>query len=200
MTPAELVARALTQVDRGEYRLGAGGFDPDNPDTCFHPHYETGEVGCDCSAYAIKWLLKLAGKRPGFGRGKGAHVVDYINSDSALFDAIHNHDLFELVQGPPHAGDHIITPSRFNAFGKRIGIGHVRLATGNRSLEWDHAVLPRPWHLVDTIECRGPDGKRPGVVVGTAKACAAHDAKWVKIPAMWTQVIRVRQDVLAALS
>jgi len=201
MTTAEYIARLLTQVGRGQYWLGAGGYDPKKPDTCFHPHWDTGDVGCDCSAFAIKFGLKLDGHRPGFGRGPGAHVTDDINSDSALYDAIHNHDLFQLVAGPPVAGDLLIIPSRFNPkTGKREGIGHVMATRQNRALEWDHAVLPRPWDLVDVIQCRGPNGKRPGVIVSDASYCAKHDAKWVKVPSMWTQVIRVREEVLAAIA
>lgn len=204
MTPAEFIARLRTQVGKGEYQLGAGGWDPKRPNTCFHPHWDTknkpGVVGCDCAAFAIKFGLKLNGYRKGFGLGPGSHVTDYINSDSALYDAIHNHELFEVVAGPPIEGDLVITPSRFDASGKRVGIGHVRACVRNRALEWDHAVLPRPWHLVDVVECRGPNGKRPGVIERTAEGCAAHDAKWVKVPAMWTQVIRMRAEVLAAIA
>lgn len=199
MTPAELVARALTQRDQGEYQLGAGGYDPTDPNNCFHPHYNTKKIGCDCSAFSIKFALKLDGHRPGFGKGPGAHVTDYINSDSALYDARYNNEIFELVEGPPQMGDHIVTPSVFKN-GKRIGIGHVRLATANHALEWDHAVLPRPWDRVEVVECRGPNGKRPGVIVGSAAGCARHDAKWVKVPAMWTQVIRVKPEFLAAIA
>lgn len=204
MTPAELVARLRTQVGQGAYQLGAGGYDRKRPTTCFHQHWDTkhkpNTIGCDCSAFAIEFGLKLAGHRPGFGKGPNAHVVDYINSDSALYDARHNHELFELVEGPPLAGDFIIIPSTFDRGGKRIGIGHVMATTGNRALEWDHQVLPRPWNLVDVVQCRGPNGKQPGVIASTAVYAAAHDAKWVKVPAMWTQVIRTRADVLAAIS
>lgn len=205
MTPAEYIARLRTQVGKGEYQLGAGGWDPKHPDTCFHPHWDVenhpGVIGCDCSAYAIKYGLKLSGHRPGFGRGPGAHVVDYINSDSALYDAIHNRELFELVEGPPIEADLLVIPSRFDSkTGVRIGIGHVMATVRNRALEWDHEVLPRPWHLVDVVQCRGPNGARPGVIESTAEYCARHDAKWVKVPEMWSQVIRVRADVLAAIA
>ena len=200
MTPAELVSRALTQRDQGEYQLGAGGWDPKRPHTTFGPHWKTGKVGSDCSRFAISWALKLAGHRPGFGKGKGARVVDDINSDSALFDAIHNHELFELVEGPPQMGDHLFMPWYFDPkTGERIDIGHVMLVTKNNAIEWDHKILPRPWERVEVVQCRGPNGKRPGVIVSSAAVCAAHDAKWVKVPSMWTQVIRVRADVLAAI-
>lgn len=203
VTTAEYIARLLTQVGEGEYQLGAGGYDPKAPDTCFHPHWDTkhkpGVIGCDCSAFAIKFGLKLAGHRPGFGSGRGANVTDYINSDSALFDAIHNRELFELVEGPPIEGDLLIIPSRFDAHGVRIGIGHVLATKRNRALEWDHAQLPRPWDKVDVVQCRGPNGMRPGVIESTAIVCARHDAKWVKVPEMWTQVVRVRAEVLAAI-
>lgn len=201
MTSAEYIARLMTQVGRGEYQLGAGGWDPDHPDTCFHPHWETGKVGCDCSRFAICFGLKLRGHRPGFGKGPGAHVVDDINSDSALYDAIHNHEIFTLVDGPPEQGDLLIIPSRFDAkTGERAHIGHVMPVRKNRALEWDHKLLPRPWNLVDVVQCRGPNGKRPGVVTTDAAVCAAHDANWLKVPAMWTQVIRVRPEILAATS
>lgn len=204
MTTAEYIARLLTQVGKGEYQLGAGGWDPKRPETCFHQHWDVenkpNTVGCDCSAFAIRFGLKLRGSRPGFGRGPGARVTDAINSDSALYDAIHNHEIFELVAGPPIEGDLIVIPSYFDPkTGKRITIGHVLATRRNRALEWDHKLLPRPWHLVDVVQCRGPNGKRPGVVESTAEVCARHDAKWVQMPAMWTQVIRVRADFLAAI-
>ncbi len=200
MTTAEYIARLLTQVGLGEYQLGAGGWNPKSPNTCFHPHWDTGVLGCDCSAFAIKFGLKLAGHRPGFGKGPGAHVVNYINSDSALYDAIHNHEIFVHVDGPPAEGDLLIIPSRFDPkTGERTGIGHVMAGRRNHALEWDHRLLPRPWHLVDVVQCRGPNDKRPGVIESTAEACTRHDAKWVKVPAMWTQVIRVRPEVLSAI-
>lgn len=206
MTAAELVARWRTQVGKGQYWLGAGGWDPKRPETCFHQHWDHDKfpntIGCDCSAFAIKFGLKLAGSRKGFGRGPGARVTDAINSDSALYDAIHNHEIFvHVAEGPPIAGDYLVTPSTFDKeTGKRIKVGHVRGVTGNRALEWDHAVLPRPWHLVDVIECRGPNGEKPGVIEGTAAACARHDAKWLRVPEMQTQIIRVRDDFLAAIA
>ncbi len=200
MTPSEYVARLLTQVGRGEYQLGAGGWDPSRPDTCFHPHWKHGKVGCDCSAFAIKYGFKLRGYRPGFGKGKGARVVDDINSDSALYDAIHNHELFRVVDGPPITGDLLIMPSRFDPkTGERTGIGHVLATVRNRAMEWPAGIPPRPWQFVDVVQCRGPNGKRPGVIESDASTCARHDAKWVRVPEMWTRVIRVRSDVLAAL-
>ena len=74
------------------------------------------------------------------------------------------------------------------------------LATRNHALEWDHALYPRPWERVEVVQCRGPNGKRPGVIVSDASVCARHDAKWVKGPSMWTQVIRVRPEFLAAIN
>lgn len=205
MTPAEYIARLLTQVGKGEYQLGAGGWDPKHPDTCFHPHWDRdnkpGVIGCDCSAFAIRFGLKLSGYRPGFGRGPGSHVEDSLNSDSALYDALHAREIFEHVDGPPTEGDLLIIPSRFDRdTGKRTGIGHVMATVRNRALEWDHKMLPRPWHLVDVVQCRGPNGKRPGVIESSAEYCAVHDSKWLRVPEMWTQVIRVRPDVLAAIA
>jgi hypothetical protein len=199
MTPEQVVARALTQRDQGEYQLGAGGWNPKLPNTTFHPHYETKKVGSDCAKFAICFAFKLEAYRPGFGKGPGAHVTDYINSDSALYDGLHNHELFEMVEGPPLPADLLIFPSVFDKAGKRIGIGHVMMVTGNRALEWDTKVLPRPWNLVDIVQCRGPNGNRPGVVVGDGSGCARHDAKWIRVPSMWTQVVRMRPDVLATL-
>lgn len=209
MTPAEFIARLRTQVGKGEYQLGAGGWDPKHPDTCFHPHWDTknhpGVIGCDCSAYALKYGLKLDGHRPGFGRGPGSHVEDYINSDSALYDAIHNHDIFELVEGPPDPVNHVdflILPSYFDKHtGERKIIGHVMAVAENHALEWqDHDVLPRPWELVNILQCRGPNGKRPGVIASDASLCTHHDSLWPNTPAMWTQVIRVRDEFLTSIS
>lgn len=196
MTPADLVARALSVVDTATYELGTGNYDPRNPDDPETVHHQTKKRGCDCAGFAVCWVHKLRRHRPGFGRGPGTHVTDDINSDSTLFDARYNHELFTLVEGPPLPGDLLIKPSIYHVDGTRLGIGHVWLTVANRALEWDHAVLPRPWEMVDVVQCRGPNGKRPGIIKSTAKACADHDAKWVKVPSMWIQVVRMRPEVL----
>lgn len=191
MTPADRVERALTQRNRCEYQLGTGNYDPRNPDDPETVHHRTGKRGADCAGFAVCWVHKLRRHRPGFGRGKGARVVDDINSDSTLYDARRNRELFELVDGPPRPGDLLIIPSYFDPkTGKRLKIGHVMLVLSNLAAEWDASIRPRPWDLVSIIHCRGPNGKRPGVVVTDASLCARHDAKWVKRPEMWTQVVR----------
>lgn len=199
MTPADLVTRALTMRDQCEYQLGTGNFDPRRPHDPETTHHKTGKRGADCAGFAVCWVHKLKRHRPGFGKGPGAHVVDDINSDSTLYDARYNNELFTLVDGPPLPGDLLITPSIYHVSGRRLGIGHVMLVTKNRALEWDGAVLPRPWNLVDVIQCRGPNGKRPGIICSTASYCAKHDSMWLKVPSMWTQVVRMRPDVLVAL-
>lgn len=198
MTQAELVERALTMRNKSTYVLGTGNYDPKRPDDPETTHHKSGKRGSDCAGFAVCWAHKLRRHRPGFGKGPGAMVTDDINSDSTLYDARHNQELFVLVEGPPQPGDLLITPSVYIG-SKRVGIGHVMLVTGNRALEWDHAALPRPWGLVDVIQCRGPNGKQPGIVCTDASYCARHDAKWVKVPAMWTQVVRCKPDVLARL-
>lgn len=199
MTPAEIVARALAWRDKSEYQLGTGNYNPNQPDSPETVHHKTGKRGADCAGFAVCFAHKLRRHRPGFGRGPGARVVDDLNSDSVLYDAIHNQELFELVIGPPNAGDLLIMPSTYDRTGERTGIGHVMLAIANRAREWQHDLLPRPWGLVDVAQCRGPNGKRPGIIVSDASVCARHDAKWVKKPDMWTQVVRCRPEILANL-
>ncbi len=181
MTPADRVTRALSMRDSGQYILGTGGWRP-GPDVPWTTHHKTGLVGSDCSGF-VCWVHHLVRHRPGFGRGPGAHVTDDISVDSLLFDAIHNHDLFQMATGPAAPGDLLIMPGRYSPAGKRLAIGHVLMVVSVPA-ELDG------WNGYLVIQCRGPNGKRPGVVVTDASVCTRHDAKWVRVPAMRTQVIR----------
>lgn len=180
------VARALTMRDLGQYVLGTGGWRPNGPDVPWTAHHKTKLIGSDCSGFAISWCHKLVRHRPGFGRGDGKHpayVEDDISVDSTIYDARHNQDLFYVVDGPPAPGDLLIMPGRYSPRGTRLAIGHVVLVVMT-------PLERNGWSDMLAIHCRGPNGKRPGVVVTDASVCARHDAKWLRVPDMQTQIVR----------
>jgi hypothetical protein len=45
--------------------------------------------------------------------------------------------------------------------------------------------------LLDTVECCGPNGRRPGIVTGTGAEMAAHDLRWPRLEHR-TAMLRVK--------
>lgn len=179
------VLRARARVGRGVYRLGTGDIDSmgDDPRDCF------GFAVCEC--------FGLRRHRPGFNRGwtdaaGGATVVDDLNSNSAREDALHAQELFAIAV-VPEPGLLIVYPTIYptNGSGHAPQIGHAKIIVGvSRCLEWD-AGKP-DWALLDTVECMGPPGRRPGIVTGTGAAMVDHDRKWPHNPEHRTAMLRVR--------
>lgn len=180
---AEAVQRALSIVDQGgEYELGGGDYYPiGGIDLPWTPN-AAGRLVCDCSRFAICWCYRLRGHRPGFNcgwrdpDGRTPSVEDDINLNSAIEDADHRGELFERVF-TPFPGALICYPTIRLSGHAEPWIGHVKIVTGvTRCAEWDHE---RPdWSLLDTAECMGPSGRRPGVVAGTGTSMVAHDRNW----------------------
>lgn len=186
----EAVARALSLVDKGgEYTNGCGDYYPIGGLDLPWTRNKRGQLACDCSRFAICWCYKLRGARSGFNKGPWASVADHVNPNSAIEDADHKQELFERVL-TPFPGALIMYPT-FSLKGDdgdwlrnddgtiKQWIGHVKIVTGiSRCIEWDHDHPD--WSLLDTAECMGPDGRRPGVVAGTGASLVDHDRRWPK--------------------
>ncbi|MES2170577.1 MAG: hypothetical protein V4479_07625 [Actinomycetota bacterium] len=167
---AQAVEHALALVGHGVYQLGTGDVDStiDGPRDCF------GFAYCEC--YGVRR------HRQGFNRGPWASVEDDLNVNSAIEDADHARELFDrVVAGPPHLGDLLAYPTFSLPVGgqRKTWIGHIAIVTGvSRLLEWDWT---RPtWGELDVVQCRGPNGARPGIVATTAAHWDGHDLTWPK--------------------
>lgn len=163
-TADQAVKRALERVGRGVYRLGTG--DLDTP----------ADEASDCAGFAINWCYGLRRHRPGFNRGSWSSVSDDLNVNSAIEDADHAGELFERVQTPA-PGALLCYPTFRLAGHAAPWIGHVAIVVSvRRAVEWDHA---RPdWSLLDVVQCRGPNGARPGIVASSAANWSGHDLRW----------------------
>jgi len=175
-TADQAVARARALVGRGVYELGTGGID------------SSGDDPRDCAGFAICELFGIRRHRPGFNVGSWATVSDDVNPNSAREDALHARELFEHMFTPA-PGVLIMYPTIHLDGHPQPWIGHVKIVVGvSRCTTWDH---DRPdWSLLDTIECCGPDGRKPGIVAGTGAAMVTHDRKWPK-PEHRTMMVRV---------
>jgi hypothetical protein len=173
-TAARAVAEALSLVGSGTYKLGA--LDNDAKHGVF-----------DCFSFAVRHCYGLPGHRPGFNRGwqgdgahpDGASVVDDINSNSAIEDAFHAAELFELVKDAPREGDLLAYPTIRIKNHVGAWIGHVQIAVGvSRVKNWNPA---RPvFGTIDVVECHGPDGTIRAIRKSTGSVVDVHNAKWPK--------------------
>lgn len=173
-TAARAVAEALVLVGSGIYLLGARD--------------EDAERGVyDCFSFAVRHCYGLPGHRPMFNRGwradanfpGGASVVDDLNSNSAIEDAFHAAELFELVRDDPRPGDLLAYPTIHLSGHPEPWVGHVQICTGvNRVRQWDPA---RPkFSLLDVVECHGPDGRINAIRSTTGAVVDAHNVTWPK--------------------
>jgi len=154
--PAEAVERCRKLIGVGTYHLGALDSDAD-------------ELVFDCTSFCIRYAYGLDGHRPGFNRGwsddwmTGATstVVDDINSNSAIEDAMHARELFEIVTGPPLVGDLIVAPTVRLPGHPKPWIGHgVIVSNVDRAKHrWD-PQLPQ-FALLDVIECHSVPKTEP---------------------------------------
>ena len=191
-TAAEAVERAKRIVGKGgQYILGTGDYRPrvvngkliDLPWT-----WRSSEEGSDCAGFAISWCYKLRRRRPGFASGRlpdfyrdQSDVDDDINCNSAIEDALTVRDCFRVI-ARPELGALLVYPT-LRITGKdgapHTFIGHVGIVTGvSRCLEWD-AGNPQ-YHLLDIAQCRGPNGRKPGVVATDGSLWDSHDRNWPK--------------------
>ncbi|MCA1833050.1 MAG: hypothetical protein ABR520_11310 [Mycobacteriales bacterium] len=171
------VARALALIGRGTYVFGTGDID------------SSGDDARDCFGFACCELFGIPRHRPGFNRGSWATVSDALNCNSAIEDADHAGELFERLS-TPMPGALILYPTIHLPGHPTPWIGHVKLVVGvSRCTAWDR---DRPdWSLLDTVECRGPNGARPGIVAGNGLGMVTHDGLWPK-PEHRTAMIRVK--------
>ncbi len=178
---AEAVQRALSVVGQGgEYEIGGGDYYPiGGIDLPWTRSRETARLVSDCSGFAISWCYQIPRHRPGFNRGLWATVSDDVNPNSAIEDADHHRELFERCDRP-ELGALLCYPTIHLPGHPLPWVGHVKIVTGiSRCLEWD-ASSP-DWSLLDTAECMGPPGRKPGVVAGTGTGMVEHDRKWPKV-------------------
>lgn len=171
---AVTVAKSL--VGTGVYELGTGDWNT--------------PIGgpSDCAGFAINRCYGLRRHRPGFNRGAWSSVEDDLNCNSAIEDADHNRELFvRATSGPPQIGDLLAYPTV--RVGGRAFIGHVAIVTGvGRLLEWDWT---RPdWAALDVVQCRGPNGRRPGIVASDGSHWNDRDRMWPK-PEHRTALLRL---------
>lgn len=159
------VIRARSMVGRGVYKLGTGDIDSD------------GDDARDCFGFAVCELYGIKRHRPGFNRGAWATVSDDLNCNSALEDAEHAGELFEIVQWP-EPGVLLAYPT-IRLMGHAPFIGHIGIVVSVRgALEWD-AWRP-DYALLDVVDCHGPNGRKPGVVLGNGTVWNRHDELWPK--------------------
>jgi hypothetical protein len=105
-------------------------------------------LGFDCWGFADSFAFQRPRHHPGFNRGWWATVADDINCDSAIEDAEHRRQIYEVVT-TPRRGDLLVMPS-IRVAGKRVRIGHVWLVAGVPA-EWD---LTHPqYELIDVLQC-----------------------------------------------
>jgi hypothetical protein len=173
-TAEEAVRHALAMVGRGVYQLGTGDIGSNNDDErdCF------GFAVCEC--YGIKR------HREPFNRGAWATVEDDLNCNSAIEDAQHARELFEVLWRPM-PGALIMYPTIHLPGHPQPWIGHVKIVFGvSRCAEWDPQ---RPdWSLLDTVECRPPPRVGCGIVRGTGLGMNTHDKIWPKQPTVMLRV------------
>lgn len=160
----EAVVHARALVGRGVYQLGSGDIDSpdDGPSDCF----------------LVCKLHGLRRHRPGFNRGPWATVSDDLNYNSAIEDADHHRELFERVFTPA-PGIYLAYPTIRLPGHLDPWIGHGAIIVGvSRCREWDH---DHPnYSLLDVVQCRGPNGRRPGVIASDGAIWDHHDATWPK--------------------
>lgn len=174
-TDPDPVARARAHLDRGTYRLGAGGYRPTGPDEPWSP----GTTAADCVGFAL-WCHKIPRHRPGFNRGPWATVTDDVNTDSIIEDATHRRDVFALAPTPA-PGDLIVYRSiwwhdgRANdvGIGQRRWIGHVGvIVTVPPGAGIDEL------HALGVVHCHGPTGNTRAVTLSDGSIWAHHAAVW----------------------
>jgi hypothetical protein len=168
-SPIAAVTVAKSLVGHMTYWLGEG--DCDTP--------ATGKS--DCFGFAFDRCYGVRRHRMGFNRGSWASVSDDLNCNSAIEDADHARELFVRARRP-ELGDLLAYPTFTVLDDKGIPhrfIGHIAIVTGvSRVLEWD-AARPQ-WHLLDVAQCKGPNGRTPGVLATDGAIWDEHDRVWPK--------------------
>jgi hypothetical protein len=197
-TPVEAVQRARTLLadvsnQHNGYQLGTGSYHPlttgghvvDVPWTQRTDASGQVHVGSDCAGFAMSWVWKLPRHRPGFNAGPWATVADDINTDSGIEDAEHNRDLFCQVVGAPQPGDMLVYKTiALDSHPGMRWIGHVGLVLDASGWDGKH------YHSLVIAQCKGPNGRMPGVVQTDGSVWDHHDATWNR-PQWATRVLRI---------
>lgn len=171
---AHAVVQARALVGRGVYMLGTGD------DT------SQGDDPRDCFGFAVCELYGIKRHRPGFNRGRWSTVEDDLNCNSAIEDADHGRELFERVTTPA-LGALLVYPTIRLPGHPQVWIGHVGIVVGvSRCLEW---VQPS-YASLDVVQCRGPNGRKPGIVATDGAIWDHHDTVWPN-PEHRTVMLRV---------
>lgn len=170
----------------GAYGLGEGDYHPRLVDGELVDVPWTGELELgDCSGVALAWAFKIPRNRPGFNRHSKATISNAINTASAVEDARAKRELYEIVTTPapgillvwPTVTVRRWDPVKKKWFRKKLKIGHVSMIESvKRATEWNFEEPD--YGLLDVLHCRGPRGRRPGVVRETGKVWRDHDRRW----------------------
>lgn len=175
-TPLEAVERCRKLIGSGIYKLGALDSDAD-------------KLVFDCTSFCMRYGYGLDGHRQGYNRGWSvdwctsatATVVDDINSNSAIEDAMHGAELFELVIGPPQIGDIIAAPTiRLEGHAAPwIGHGVIVCGVDRAKGHWDPQAPT--FAALDVIECRGPNGRNPAIRITNGTWFDDRRIAWPKV-------------------
>jgi hypothetical protein len=185
-SPAEAVQRARRIANQGgQYILGSGSYHPKTLGGVLNDVPWTigpgGLVGSDCAGFAC-WAYKLPRHRPGYNHGSWATVSDDLNTNSWIEDSEHERELFYPATSRPEPGDLLCYPTitLLGSDGEHhTFIGHVGIVVGvERATSWDSGH-PR-YDLLDVAQCRGPNGRAPGVILTDGSIWLAHDERWPK--------------------
>lgn len=182
------VARARSKVDQGAYVLGGGDYRPvdgrDEPWTL-----RDGILGSDCVGFALSWCHRIPRERPGYNRG--GSVTGWLNTDSLVEDAygvvdqisgrVKRAPLRELVEPAeyPWPGTLLVYAAVRNEQARRVVVGHIALVESCSVPVEEWGTRGRvDWRAVTVIQCRGPNGKRPGVIRSSGATWQRHDELW----------------------
>lgn len=192
----EAVARARSIIGKGgQYALGTGDYRPrvingSSIDVPWTERESDHTIGCDCAGL-ICWAYCIRRHRPGYNstHGQRYDVIDDVNCNSMLGDAMGAMELFQLATDAPQPGDVVAYPSFYlhDSYGRPLlhdgqplhFIGHTGLVIGVSRVsawDWNH---PR-FELLDIAQCRGPDGRAPGVLATDGSIWAHHNDVWPK--------------------
>lgn len=174
----EMVAAAATTPHR--YFLSAGDYRPGSALPCTRPAKTAPKPASDCIG-AVMHALQVPRRRDNFNLGSWSVVTGYVNTDSAIQDAQHEHDMFELALRPepgdllcwPSIYEHELAadPKKRRRAGERLRVGHISIVVEVRALEWDLAAPA--FSLLDVVQCGSTH--TPAIHCSTGASWAGRD-------------------------
>lgn len=183
----DAVIRALSLVGQGTYKLGA--LDSDAVNAVF-----------DCTSFCMRYCYGIPGHRPGYNTGWGSDwctgttstVEHDLNSNSAIEDALHARDLFEVVVGRPEVGDILAYPT-ITITGASGGpwIGHAAICVDVTRARGNWDPMRPAFTLLDMVECHGPNGITPAIRRTNGAVFDRHSVTWPK-PQHRSWLLRVK--------